>query len=236
MWLGTSDKSRGVPPSIGFCETTSFDVKYSWTEEKTNNYYTFRGYQNTMMYFDADIEQWKLEIYSRPEVFATVNSTEYPFGTMQWHVYNDSCSEEEVSEEVVELNVNTCTSGEFNCEDGTCVDMNLRCDGDVDCPDKTGNTKKGKLFLSFPYFEENKTILSDEVNCMLFSLDDSYIKESAPKEQALVEAKEEEEEEDGESEERERVNVAVDIDILSILDMSEVDGFLSLQINLRLTW
>ena len=62
---------------------------------------------------------------------------------------------------------------------------------------------------------------------MLFSLDDAYIKESAPKEHIIGEE---------ESNQRERVNVTVDIDILSILDISEVDGFLNLQINVRLTW
>ena len=76
-------------------------------------------------------------------------------------------------------------------------------------------------------------ILSDEVSCALFELDESYIKESAPKEDTPPSASNNT---SSVAQSRRRVDVAVGIDILSILEISEVDGFLSLQINLKLSW
>ena len=92
-----------------------------------------------MLFFDASLMRWKLEIYSREDVYATVNSTDYPFGTLVWEVSGDVCQEEN-STHSVELNLNACKPNEFNCADGSCVNVEQRCDGNVDCPDKTGSS------------------------------------------------------------------------------------------------
>ncbi len=82
--------------------------------------------------------KWKLEIYGKDSPFATVDSEDYPFGTLEWEVHGDiNCNKDNVTQ-LVKLNLNTCKPDEFNCDDGSCVDIRLRCDGDIDCPDKTG--------------------------------------------------------------------------------------------------
>ena len=73
---------------------------------------------------------------SNPDVFALTNTTDYPFGTRPWTVRGDPCYEE--SELTVWLNMNACNETEFNCADGQCVHVAQRCDGKVDCDDKTG--------------------------------------------------------------------------------------------------
>ncbi len=65
---------------------------------------------------------------------------------MPWEVFDDNCQEGNASY-IVELNVNSCKQHEFNCGDGSCVDMNVRCDGDIDCPDKTGLAESQQYFL-----------------------------------------------------------------------------------------
>ncbi len=35
---------------------------------------------------------------------------------------------------------------------------------------------------------------------------------------------------------QDKVEVTVDVDVLSVLDISEVDGFVTLQLTVRLTW
>ncbi len=130
----------------GLCDISRFDSTYSWNKDIVNKYYAFQGYQNNKMIFDNFLNAWKLEVYGRPETFAITNSTDYPFGTMPWEVFDDNCQEGNASY-IVELNVNSCKQHEFNCGDGSCVDMNVRCDGDIDCPDKTGFAESLQYFI-----------------------------------------------------------------------------------------
>ncbi len=66
----------------------------------------------------------------------------------------------------------------------------------------------------------------------MFEEDASYIKESAPKEEHAVAG----EASTTENRQKRKTAVRVDVDVLSILEISEVDGHLSLQLNLKLTW
>ena len=58
---------------------------------------------------------------------------------MKWTVVGDPCYRNE--EEEITLNINACREKEFNCHDGFCVDINQRCDGKVQCPDKSGKAQ-----------------------------------------------------------------------------------------------
>jgi len=80
--------------------------------------------------------RWKLQLYSTPDTYALTNTSDYPFGEHVWTIYNDPCYNEQ--EITVTLNMNSCTESEFNCADGQCVDITQRCDGKINCHDKTG--------------------------------------------------------------------------------------------------
>ena len=105
--------------------------------------HSFRGYADTLLSWDEMNSQWRIQLYSDPSVYATLRSFEYPFGTADWEVFGDDCSD--LSMQIVSLNINACSDGEFNCVDGSCVDIFSRCDGKTDCPDKTGT-----FYLEFP--------------------------------------------------------------------------------------
>ncbi len=61
----------------------------------------------------------------------------YPLGAHSWHVVGKyGCSGKKSSG--IPLHLSTCNETEFNCMDGQCVDMNQRCNGKVECNDKTG--------------------------------------------------------------------------------------------------
>ncbi len=105
--------------------------------------HSFRGYSGTMLTFNRTEGAWTLQPHKDNGVFATTNGTEYPFGKQVWEIIGDPCYEEEGQEEegassLVTLNINACNTTEFNCDDGYCIGISSRCDGKVDCPDKTG--------------------------------------------------------------------------------------------------
>jgi len=80
--------------------------------------------------------RWKLRLYSTNETYGVANTTEYPFGQQRWTIFNDPCYDER--EITVTLNMNACENTEFNCANGHCIDIDKRCDGKIDCEDKTG--------------------------------------------------------------------------------------------------
>ncbi len=239
-----------VPLNLGFCALTDFDNKYSWTRDFVDGMYTFRGFRKTQLHLDEEAKQWKLTLDGDQVTKASVNTTEYPFGTLEWDVTGDpGCLDKtgsgskraEELKTTMKLNVNTCTDSEFNCDDGYCVDISLRCDGDIDCPDKTGKLKhfilqqqqKRHHHSSLLSTSSRTTTVKattkrltidffapDEVDCSIYEIDDSYIRESPPK--GVINGT--------------LADVEIGVDLLSILEISEVDGFIALQIRLNLTW
>ena len=142
----------------GLCDKTKFDLRYSWTWTYTNDRHAFRGFADSLLSFDSINEVWQLTSYKNSELMAVSDMDDYPFGTYDWTIYNETCyGDEFVGEINVTLSINACNDNEFNCYDGNCVKMNQRCDRVLDCPDK-----------------------SDETNCDWISLDDAYIKEVTP--------------------------------------------------------
>ena len=82
----------------------------------------------------------------------TTRKYEIPNGNMEFQVSQDGrCSDEE---HIVIVNINACNEAEFNCQDGSCIDLNLRCDAISDCTDGT-----------------------DELNCITVSHSNFYNKE-----------------------------------------------------------
>ncbi len=99
--------------------------------------HSFRGFKDTMLRFDQENTQWRMDLYSTEEAYATTNAEDYPFGIHEWEIVGDPCYNKG-NATVVSLNINACNESEFNCNDGYCISIDQRCDGKVQCPDKTG--------------------------------------------------------------------------------------------------
>ena len=130
----------------GLCSGSSFDKHYYWTGEysKDTELYYFRGFSNSLLHYEPKKSEWKLTLYSNPNVYATCNQTAihtnilkksqphsvssvgYPFGTFQWIFFGDTCkmigSEKILTKNIYNLTIsfNACNeSSEFTCGDGT---------------------------------------------------------------------------------------------------------------------
>ena len=101
-----------------------------------HGHHSFQGYTDTVMYLDPESGLWRMESYTYPNIYATLVSDEYPLGTYTWTFHNDNCAGE-ANQTDITLNFNACTDEEFNCVDGSCIPIAERCNGRIDCPDKT---------------------------------------------------------------------------------------------------
>ena len=89
--------------------------------------YNFRGFSSSLLNYDSNNSEWKLTLYSNPNIYATCNeSTIYPFGTFNWYFYGETCKQigkkNIMTNNVYKfpINFNACDPNtEFNCADGT---------------------------------------------------------------------------------------------------------------------
>lgn len=55
---------------------------------------------------------------------------------------------------LVTLGLSACYAWEYSCKDGTCIDLEQRCDLRVDCPDKSDEIGCDKLLLPEDYLSQ----------------------------------------------------------------------------------
>ena len=100
-----------------------------------NGRHSFSGYTDTHLYFDSD-GSWKLELYSDSGMFARLKDfNDYPFGVHEWYFSQDSCQDANLT---ALLSMSACVDSEFQCLDGQCIPMDQRCDGRINCEDRSG--------------------------------------------------------------------------------------------------
>ena len=87
----------------------------------------FNGVQNSEIYFDADLNTWRLQSLRNPEKFVLMNNNDLvgalPLGTMRWKVASDKalCGYSNGTE--LDLTFSTCFPNKFTCNDGTCIPL-----------------------------------------------------------------------------------------------------------------
>ena len=102
--------------------------------------------------------RWEIQRLSDSRPIAFMNeTTNYPLGVHNWYFENSECYDEGKNWRKLILHQEVEQPGKFCCDDGVCIDSDLVCDENQHCDDN-----------------------SDEKNCNMIELKDSYNSKRAP--------------------------------------------------------
>ena len=141
----------------GMCERSAFDTFYHMDNDE-KGLVTFYGFDSSIIRYDTKKRLWVLTIEHKPDIMATCESelTSFVLGNHDWKVTNDfGCYSG--GTEVKRVSFSTCSLDQYTCNDGLCVELVSRCNGQVDCEDK-----------------------SDELECRLVEESETYKKHLPP--------------------------------------------------------
>ena len=125
----------------GLCEQTSIDFQYILDPSLSyNDHVVFMGYfRNYILYNTTHwsiIQSQNLQDFSIDDVEGSIEigsqSNGLPIGTKVWKIKDSKCKNSMI------LKLTKCQgNSQFTCEDGTCIDLQKRCDSIYDCSDSS---------------------------------------------------------------------------------------------------
>ena len=141
----------------GFCKGSDVDTHY--TPRYVNGGVEFLGLTTSLISFDGKHITLKTRNKNFMRLFS-VRSISYLIGKRKWTGMSASRGKIECEmrkDYKVPLKMSGCADDKFTCSNGDCITMEERCDQVIDCRDE-----------------------SDEVNCRILVLKDSYSKSAPP--------------------------------------------------------
>ena len=136
----------------GLCSQTNLDTLY-YPSIRLGQF-MWVGLGGTFVRYNNFSNVWIAKTPNK-KIWATIQASENSLllGTHEWTLYNDqNCFPSVVNK--IRLNLSYCNNSLFNCGDGSCIDMDKRCNAITDCGDRT-----------------------DEIGCNFVSLPEGYDKE-----------------------------------------------------------
>ena len=145
----------------GVCNIGDLDWNYYISLDDEHQIKFYEGYKRTNIVYDKENKTWSISTkHEYPQHFtyrllSGESSKKYPVGRKTWFVDDVLC---EAEEQMNPITTSTCAfSKQFSCDSGYCIDLNKRCDEQVDCLDG-----------------------SDEKFCSVVDIPSSYNKDNIP--------------------------------------------------------
>ena len=141
----------------GLCKESNIESHY--TLKYLNGSITYKGLTGTDIKFSSlGSYKWTLVVnLKETEAYAMANEKSYILGKQEWNIIADSFDCENGEQHKRILKMSGCNDGQFTCKNGECVKMEARCDQVLNCEDN-----------------------SDEVDCSIVVLEESYRKTAPP--------------------------------------------------------
>ncbi|XP_068203016.1 uncharacterized protein [Palaemon carinicauda] len=120
----------------GLCQSTERQTRFM-LDGYINSRPYFRGYYSLVI-FSSGEKEWTLIDAHTNTTLAEVSlgsASEYPIGRHSWHVQSPFCNYDTGASAI--LGLSNCTTQQFMCSDGSCVDRSVRCNLQNDCPDRS---------------------------------------------------------------------------------------------------
>ena len=133
-------------------ETPKFQMTGVCKGSKVDNFYTILlpsdnktllameliGFKHTKMTWSVKQKRWNIVNLFDGDILAHTNSTkDIPFGSHSWFFTNNSCYDQGKTRRLLNLQQKVKQPGYFCCDDGICINSELRCDGNNHCLDSS---------------------------------------------------------------------------------------------------
>ncbi|XP_064113370.1 uncharacterized protein LOC135220010 isoform X2 [Macrobrachium nipponense] len=122
------------------CPGSPFNLQYIIGENRGGRP-TLLGFFHSDIFWDNDLKVWMLQSRKVNDMawWKPPEEGVYPFGTHSWTLGSKVCNM--IEGESVNLTISACGKGKFTCDDGSCIDLQHRCDLRVDCEDQSDEAR-----------------------------------------------------------------------------------------------
>jgi hypothetical protein len=140
----------------GLCEDTNLDRSY-YPDNRMGRF-LWVGIKGTFIEYNHINNTWIAKVQNmKTWAFISSSIDSLLLGTHEWTIYNDvNCFPYQARK--VKVNLSYCPTKMFSCDDGSCINLDYKCDEKDDCPD--GSDEIGCKFVSMPK-QYNKLISSN---------------------------------------------------------------------------
>ena len=120
------------------------------------NYYLFVNTSHQLSHYEGYKQRSKIQYIdmkwtaNRGGAKIVLSSKKYPVGRSDWDWYESSCGVYRAQNRSLTLSI--CELGtQFTCDSGHCIEMNKRCDSNIDCDDGSDESHCSFVYLPSSY-------------------------------------------------------------------------------------